>query len=168
MVLRYGDIKRLDLYWQLLSELKRDCRLKCAAITCEDGIAGECAGKVDVCLLRPTSAEMKDLFSRSKVFVLLSEREGFGLPPLEAMGTGCVPVCRDSGGVHCYMKDNLVDNLFPLDAPMATLAKRILELVSDSDLLQALADEATRIFHEGERRAREERERAWDLFKAKG
>lgn len=164
MVLRYGAIKRLDLYWKLLSILKEACPLRCAVITCEDEIAGQCTGKVDICLLRPASAEMKALFSRSKVFVLLSEREGFGLPPLEAMGTGCVPVCRDSGGVRCYMKGALIPNLFPLNEPMAAIANRIVALLTNTELLHTLACEAKQLFDKGLAQATEERVHAWNLF----
>jgi glycosyltransferase involved in cell wall biosynthesis len=47
---------------------------------------------------------------------MMSDQEGFGLPPLEAMGSGCVPICRDSGGVRAYMIGKLKESLLPLNS----------------------------------------------------
>lgn len=39
----------------------------------------------------------------SKFFLLLSTHEGLGLPPLEAMAHGCIPLVKFNGGSSCYM-----------------------------------------------------------------
>ena len=40
--------------------------------------------------------ELAELYGRAKVFALLSEYEGFGHPPLEALGSGVPPVLLDT------------------------------------------------------------------------
>jgi glycosyltransferase involved in cell wall biosynthesis len=41
-------------------------------------------------------AELADLYGRARAFALLSEYEGFGHPPLEALGSGVPPVLLDT------------------------------------------------------------------------
>ena len=129
MLLRSSGIKRLDLYRQALSLLRQDTSLRVAVITPDSSIAAELAAAHTEVYLRPSDEEMRALFARSRVFLLLSDVEGFGLPPLEAMGSGCVAACRDSGGVRCYMTGELAGLLFPLAEPVdqivTTVASRI-------------------------------------------
>jgi glycosyltransferase involved in cell wall biosynthesis len=164
MVLRHGHHKRLDLYMQLLAAAKELLCFSCAVITTEDNIAIKASKFTDICLLRPNSEEMKSLFQRSKVFVLLSEHEGFGLPPLEAMGAGCVPLCRDAGGVCCYMTGALAENLIPLDAPLDPILQRINTLLADREKLQRLSSESRRIFVDGAKESREKRKKSLTLL----
>lgn len=61
----------------------------------------------------PTDEEVNRLFNEATVFVQTSTHEGFCLPPLEAMATGCPVVCTDAhgnrdfceDGVNCLMPD---------------------------------------------------------------
>jgi glycosyltransferase involved in cell wall biosynthesis len=163
MLLRHGSIKRLDLYLQLLHSAGKKGR-QFAVITCEDDIAETASKSAAVCLLRPSDEEMKTLYERSKLFVLLSDREGFGLPPLEAMGSGCVPVCRDSGGIRCYMKGPLKENVIPLDSPVEIVWERLDSLLADPRHLSDLSDMARTIFAEGARAAVEARSVALTLL----
>jgi alpha-1,3-rhamnosyl/mannosyltransferase len=41
-------------------------------------------------------SELAEAFSRASVFAFLSEYEGFGLPPLEALAAGIPPVLLDT------------------------------------------------------------------------
>lgn len=43
-----------------------------------------------------SDAELADLYSRARAFAFLSEYEGFGHPPLEALGVGVPPVLLDT------------------------------------------------------------------------
>lgn len=114
MVLRKGAHKRLDLYLRFI-ELARGSQLRVAVVTPEDAIVTLVREQVAEVLLRPTHEEMRSLYARSTCFIHLSEHEGFGLPPLEAMGAGCIPVCRDSGGVRAFMSEgHFADLLLPL------------------------------------------------------
>lgn len=136
VMLRKGAIKRLDLY-QRFMELARTRGLRVLAITPEDEIAESTRSGVDALLLRPTAEQMRAAYERSKCFVLLSEHEGFGLPPLEAMGSGCVPVCRDSGGVRAFMNDpSLAGNLLALDMPVEQVFDRAIRVISDEPAWQ--------------------------------
>lgn len=56
--------------------------------------------------------ELKQLYERSRFFLLASSAEGFALPPLEAMGSGCIPVITECGGPSVYARHN--DNSFVL------------------------------------------------------
>jgi glycosyltransferase involved in cell wall biosynthesis len=116
MVLRRGDTKRLDLYYDFIRESRANGKdWYFAVITPDDEISEVIKLLTSECHLRPTIDEMARIYARSKLFLMLSEHEGFGLPPLEAMGAGCIPICRDSGGVRAYVTDDLVDLLVPLD-----------------------------------------------------
>lgn len=155
MVLRKGYVKRADLYMQFLRMAKEKNAFSCAVITCENDLAREASVYAKPCLLRPSSEAMRKLFAISKIFLLLSEREGFALPPLEAMGSGCIPVCRDAGGPVCYMQGALADNLIPLVSPMEEILKRVNGLLKNPEKLAKLSHEAICIFQdEGERAKR--------------
>lgn len=122
MVLRKGEHKRLDLYLRFIA-LARARGLRLAVITPEDDIVPQVRDLVDEVLLRPEHIRMRDLYARSACFIHLSEHEGFGLPPLEAMGAGCIPVCRDSGGVRAFMRDGPFEDLL---LPLALSVEEIL------------------------------------------
>jgi len=133
MVLRKGDHKRLDLYLRFI-ELARASQLRLAVITPEDDIAAQARDAVNTVLLRPQLVQMRDLYARSTCFVHLSEHEGFGLPPLESMGAGCTPVCRDSGGVRTFMRDSpCADLLLPLQMSLEGILARVEEVVRHPD-----------------------------------
>jgi len=157
MVLRKGAHKRLDLYLRFI-ELARERGLRTAAITPEDEIAAQVRGKVDELLLRPSREDMISAYGRSKCFIHLSEHEGFGLPPLEAMGSGCVPICRDSGGVRAFMRSpGLRDNLLGLDVPVDAVFDHAASLIGDAQALQALSVAARLRFDEGLREVADSR-----------
>ena len=118
MLLRSSGIKRLDLHLEALSLFRTRTALRVAVITPDTSVAARIELGTATLYVRPSDEEMRALFARSGVFLLLSEVEGFGLPPLEAMGSGCVPVCRDSGGVRCYMCGEFANLLFALDVPV--------------------------------------------------
>lgn len=48
---------------------------------------------------------LADVMGRSHVLVEPSIFQGFGLPALEAMASGCVPVSLDNRGIHTYGRD---------------------------------------------------------------
>lgn len=60
----------------------------------------------------PVQEEIPSIYQRSRIVVKCSESEGFGLPHLEAMASGCVLLTYDSGGndfcvdgVNCFKRD---------------------------------------------------------------
>ena len=150
MMLRKGDAKRLDLYLTFLALVDAEKRpWKLAVITPESDIALEVKGRVAECLLRPSMEQMRKLYARSKCFLHLSDHEGFGLPPLEAMGSGCVPLCRDSGGIRAYMNGDLESLVEPQNLSMSQFVVRASELVDDADRLATMSGVAETVFARG-------------------
>jgi glycosyltransferase involved in cell wall biosynthesis len=56
-------------------------------------------------LRQPTVDQARGIYSRSQVWIMASESEGFSMPILEAMACGCTVVATDCGGP----KDQIVD-----------------------------------------------------------
>jgi glycosyltransferase involved in cell wall biosynthesis len=150
MVLRKGDHKRLDLYTQFIEVVKEYGAFRIAVISPEDEILTAVGSKVAIILARPSVAEMRSLYARTKCFLHLSDHEGFGLPPLEAMGAGCVPICRDSGGVRAFMHDDLLSALLvPIGTPIGDIAHLASDIVRDAKRLEILANHCRIAFKAG-------------------
>jgi glycosyltransferase involved in cell wall biosynthesis len=150
MMLRKGAHKRLDYYRSFIDLARSDRNLKLAVISPEPDLIASVRGCVDVCLVRPSLEEMRALYQRSKCFVHLSEHEGFGLPPLEAMGAGCVPLCRDSGGVRAFMEsDELSALLLPASASVEEIYQRGRALLADDEQLRDYGRRARDVFRRG-------------------
>lgn len=91
--------------------------------------------------------ELADLYRRHDVFVFPSTHEGFGLPPLEAMASGCGVVATKVGASEDYAKHEYSALLCdPGDA--AQLAGAIERLVSDGALLERIRANAARAAQE--------------------
>jgi len=155
MVLRKGAHKRLDLYLEAIDYLQRARPDICLTIiTTEESIGAEVRPLVNECYVRPNRAQMKFLYARSKTFLLLSEHEGFALPPLEAMGAGCVPICRDSGGPQAYMIEELSSCLIPRSLSLDKVCDTVICLLNDSAYWHKLSTSAHAVFQRGMTRVR--------------
>jgi glycosyltransferase involved in cell wall biosynthesis len=78
-------------------------------------------------------AELVDLYSRAAALVFPSRYEGFGLPPLEAMASGCPVAAADAGSLPEVVGDAGV--LFdPLDAE--DVARAVEEAIDTADELR--------------------------------
>ncbi len=149
MVLRHGRVKRLDLYRNFVALVqRRRPGWRLAVISPDADLCGEMAGAVAHVLQSPTVDEMADLYSQSKVFLLLSDEEGFGLPPLESMAAGCIPVCRDCGGVRTYMNGQLLNHLVPQTADVEAILTVVDSVLARADLVE-LANSAREIYKSG-------------------
>ncbi len=87
--------------------------------------------------LRPDQPELAYLYGSCDVFVSTSWREGFGLPPLEAMACGAPVVLTDSGGVREFARDGENCLLLPPRKPEA-LAEAIECILGNRDLAEKL------------------------------
>jgi glycosyltransferase involved in cell wall biosynthesis len=88
-------------------------------------------------IYRPTRTELAQLYATCDLFVSASWREGFGLPPLEAMACGAPVVVTDSGGVHEYARHGENCLLAPPRNPQA-LAEAMIRLLTDAALAERL------------------------------
>jgi glycosyltransferase involved in cell wall biosynthesis len=155
MLLRMSPFKRLDLHLALLQLLKADPSLFVAVVTPDEAIAQMVKESASTVMLRPTDADLKNLFADTRLFILLSDVEGFGLPPLEAMGNGAVPLCRDSGGVRNYMRDGLESLLIPATESVEEIRDRVLRLLAGEGI--PAPEEMRAIFARGLSLSRETR-----------
>lgn len=150
MVLRKNAHKRLDLYLEFIGLASKHANLKSAVISLDEDIIAMTTPSVAMALLRPSLPEMRALYLRSKCFIHLSDHEGFGLPPLEAMGAGCVPLCRDSGGVRAFLgSDGLASVLLPATMSIDEIFRRALSLIAAPTQLRALEKVARSTFIKG-------------------
>lgn len=156
MVLRKGAHKRLDLYLDFIRAARTVSGLRLAVISPDDEAVEYSRDQVVICLIRPSTDQMKQLYARSKVFIHLSDHEGFGLPPLEAMGFGCVPLCRDSGGIRSYMQDDLLSRqIVPPNEGVAEIFRRGQDLLGTPLRLDQLSHRSREVFMRGLERSNE-------------
>lgn len=153
LMFRKGTPKRADWGIALLEALRiirPDLRI--VAVSPDEEFADHISADIDF-LLRPEKSVLRQTYHRSRVFVLFSDHEGFGLPPLEAMGCGCVPLCRDSGGVRAYMEPLLEENIVPLRMTPDDFARHLSDLVDDPKRWISLSETSRRVFNDGLHRA---------------
>lgn len=98
----------------------------------------------------PNRLELAEtVYSRAKVFVQPSRREGFGLTALEAMACGCALVTTDNGGSRDYAFHDETALVVPVGDPIA-LADAIEALLDDDERrtrLAAAGERHSRRFH---------------------
>lgn len=90
-----------------------------------------------------TPQELADLYRRAAVLAFPSLYEGFGLPPIEAMASGCPVAVSDSGSLPeiCADAAVYVDPLEP-----RSIAEGILEAIARTAELGPLGVERARTF----------------------
>lgn len=142
---RKGYVKRLDLYIEFIKKINN--KLKILAITPDESIKEIFKGNVTEVLFNPTQKEIKNAYQKSKIILFLSENEGFGLPPAEAMGSGCIPICRNSGGPQSYMNGLLKEYLIPLNISIEQIKNITLNLLDSPKKMKELEDFCRQEFH---------------------
>jgi len=93
--------------------------------------------------VRPPREELRAIYGRCGVWMAPSHSEGFGLPVLEAMACGTVPVATRCGGHEEIVEDGVSGVLVPVGSPRA-MAGEVLRLVEDETLLGRMAEAAYR------------------------
>lgn len=150
IMIRKGFIKRPDLYFELLLKFKTKENINIKVITPEPEIHDRVQNLGYKCVLNPHKNEIKSLYNESKIFIFLSENEGFGLPPAEAMGSGCVPFCRDSGGPSSYMIGPLKEFLFPLNYSIDLIIEKSINTINNEHHIKDLQTYCIKIFKEND------------------
>ena len=90
-----------------------------------------------------TEAGMAAFYRDCDVFVFASHREGFGLPPLEAMASGCAVVTTDCGGVSDFAMNGENCLVVP-PGDVRALAAAVQHLIEDAALRERLSAAAVR------------------------
>lgn len=92
-------------------------------------------------ILKPTcDGDIARVYQNSDIFISTSWREGFGLPPLEAMACGCAVICSDSGGVNEFVEPNENCLMFPPKNEIE-LMNALNELLDDKELRMKLSSQ---------------------------
>ena len=86
----------------------------------------------------PADGEVNELLNRAGVFVQTSTHEGFCLPVLEAMATGCPVVCTDAHGNRDFCADG--ENCLMPEAAPGAVAGAIDRVLSDPHLRRRLGE----------------------------
>ncbi len=89
-------------------------------------------------ITKPSNEEVNELYNKATVFVQTSRHEGFCLPILEAMATGCPVVCTDAHGNRDF-SFNGKNCLMVEHDDVEGLAKAIEKVVTDKKLQAKLS-----------------------------
>lgn len=87
----------------------------------------------------PSDRALSALYNRSKIFVVGSHFEGWGLPGMEAMACGAALVSTDHGGIGAYAQDGVNALLTPIRQPIQ-LRDRIESLLNDDTWRRNIAE----------------------------
>lgn len=99
---------------------------------------------VDFMLSPPQDVIVDRIYNETSVFVSASNKEGFGLPALEAMASGCALVTTDNGGSAEYaVHDETALVCRPKDA--ATMAAHIVALLVDDERRERIVTNGLRL-----------------------
>ncbi len=90
---------------------------------------------------KPSDEKLNELYNQATVFVQTSYHEGFSLPPLEAMASGCPVITTDSHGNRDYIEDGKNCIVVEQDNILA-LEQAIARVVGDLKLQQKLSKNA--------------------------
>ena len=139
LVARRHPSKGLATFIDVYRNLSDRCRERIGKITLishDDLSAFDTAGMT---IFKPESdSGVANVYRDSGIFIFPSWREGFGLPPLEAMVCGCACLVSASGGVDEFARQNENCLMFePRDA--RGLADGLIRLLEDEPLRTRLA-----------------------------
>lgn len=85
--------------------------------------------------------ELPEVYRSCDIFLWPTHREGFGLPPLEAMACGIPVVGTDAGAMNDFMQEGKTGYIVPIKQP-EKLAEKLELLIKDSALRLKLARQA--------------------------
>jgi GT2 family glycosyltransferase len=86
----------------------------------------------------PSNKQVNELYNKSTITVMASLHEGFCLPALEAMATGCPLICTDMHGNRDFCHDGKNCLIVPQNDQQA-MAEAIEKLLKDKKLQQKLS-----------------------------
>lgn len=138
---RHEAWKRMDRFEAICDELLEIPRSRILCVG-QNVVILEGLAQRGFATCRPKDdAELVRCFDQAKVFLLTSDREGFGLPPLEAMARGVPVVSFRCGGPDLYILDG--ENSYLVETTKHA-ADRIRSLLGDNALHSRMADAAAK------------------------
>ncbi|AKG74090.1 N-acetyl-alpha-D-glucosaminyl L-malate synthase BshA [Salinicoccus halodurans] len=94
-------------------------------------------GIEDSVILAGQQSDVKSFYMMSDIFLLLSQKESFGLALLEAMHCGSVPIGSAAGGISEVIKDGETGYIVDVGDYTAA-AENIIELLTDGPLYKTI------------------------------
>ena len=128
----------LEAFAKMKSDLFLGMNIQFACAT-QDRVLTEQYSTSGIIFFRPTSdAGMFEFYRSCQIFVSLSVSEGFGLPVLAAMASGCAVVSTNSGGVTDFVLDGQTGLLLS-ERSTAALEEALRLLILDTQKRETLA-----------------------------
>jgi hypothetical protein len=137
LILRNGWLKNEKMYYSVLATLIRP-NISLSRSVSAVNLLRDSASHLKYSALgvnvRPkmTRQDLYAWMSGLKIFLCLSIHEGFGLPPLEAMALGAIPLVVENGGCMAYMGE-FPELVLPKNSSAQAIADYILMILSWSD-----------------------------------
>ena len=98
-------IKGYNLIIKAISNLKSDLRIKIKLYILSTDKIQLPSNISSKHIIPETSQDISNFYNECNLFIFGSYEEGFGLPPLEAMASGCVILSSDCGGVRTFLDE---------------------------------------------------------------
>lgn len=92
-------------------------------------------------IYKPTNDEVNKLYNQATVFIQTSRHEGYCLPIIEAMATGCPVICTDAHGNRDFCFNNKNCLMVEQD-DVVGLSKAIDKVINNNKLREKLSKEA--------------------------
>jgi GT2 family glycosyltransferase/glycosyltransferase involved in cell wall biosynthesis len=132
---RSNPLKNLPLTlkaWESLREPRPEL--------CLFGIEPELASTPGIrYVVSPTDEQVNELLNEACMLIQTSTHEGFALPPLEAMASGCAVVCTDAHGNRDFCRDG--ENCLMPEPDRDSVRAALQRLLDDRALRTRLAEE---------------------------
>ncbi|HEX4483917.1 MAG TPA: glycosyltransferase [Solirubrobacteraceae bacterium] len=134
---RSNPLKNLPLTIDAWKALSEDAQLGSVPELCLFGHEPELADEPGISHVEsPDDEQVNELFNAATVFVQTSTHEGFALPPLEAMATGCAVVCTDAHGNRDFCVDG--ENCLMPEPRIEAVSAALGRLLGDRELRERL------------------------------
>ena len=141
LILRNGWLKNESMYYNVLATLVQTDSALSRSVTAVNLLRDSASASKYSALgvnVRPKMSR-EDLYSWMcglKLFLCLSIHEGFGLPPLEAMALGVIPLVLQNGGCMAYLGE-FPELVLPRNSSAQVIADNIYKILSWSDCFKA-------------------------------
>lgn len=140
LVARKHPLKGLHIFieaWQSLSFSTKEKVSKVVLIS-HDDLSNFNTTDFEI-VIPKSDLEIAAIFQESDIFISSSLSEGFGLPPLEAMGCGSAVIISRSGGVNEFAEPGFNCIMYSPESP-SELAETIEYVLNNHDLIEKIQE----------------------------